>query len=592
MMFYNSICDIIKLSVGGFFLNWFKNLKVSVKLGILGIGSIITLFLIGMIGFLSLNHMSESLDEMYHQQLMAVKLINSSRTDSRKLEADIYAIIASKRPKLVQEYNEDITVQANKFSANNYSFEQLNLSVNQRASYNKIMEDLQQYRIIRTNVVNLALQGKNDEAFNLFITKGKMLNDKINDDLGMLAKDVENTAEQLNNRNDKMVIFIKAAYVIIDLTSLFIISILVWLIYQQITGRLKDFDTYFKIMAEGDFSHKVKETSLNDKSEFGDVSRAVEIMRISILELIKKLANSIEQLTASAEELTANSEQSAQASNHIAEAITKVAEGSEQQLKSANNANIVVEQIAKTIIHIANNTKDIANFTDNAIVMANHGEKSIKKAVTQIQTLEDKTNSTAKVICALEEESKQIGQIVDVIANIASRTNLLALNAAIEAARAGEAGKGFTIVAEEVRKLAEQSQDAAKKITELIDNMQKKTSNAVNYMNDSKNEVDDGAKVVIDAGKSFEKILMMVNKMSGEIYDISDSVQQMAGKTESVVAVVGAIDEAAKENTMQTQTISASIEEQSSSVEEIAGASEQLAKMAEQIEQAISKFKI
>ena len=224
--------------------------------------------------------------------------------------------------------------------------------------------------------------------------------------------------------------------------------------------------------------------------------------------------------------------------------------------------------------------------------MANLGEDAIKKAVSQMQTIATKTKETSEVIGELEEKSKKIGQIVDVIASIAGQTNLLALNAAIEAARAGEAGRGFAVVAEEVRKLAEQSQDAAKRITDLINEVQSRTNNAVNFMNEGKKEVDAGSEVVAGAGQSFDQILTMVRTMAKEVHEISASLEEISSGAQKVVFSVEEIDRESKGTSEKTQTISAAAEEQSASVEEIASASEHLAQMAEGLQKEVQKFKI
>ncbi|WP_231036102.1 methyl-accepting chemotaxis protein [Pectinatus sottacetonis] len=573
-------------------MQWFKNLKVGAKIGLLGLGSIIMMFVVGIMGYYFLNESTVVMNHMYNDNLMAVQFVNDSRVQGRKIEADMYAILAAKQHSLKEEFQADINRRVELFNKNAADFAKIKLNDNEQNQYKKVMEDLKQYRQVRGRVIDLSLQDKNEEAFNLFIQQGRPLADKFSNDLKILSSQVKQSADELNTQNKSNAQFVKIVFTIIILVSMVIIVGLSVLIIKQITNRLNDFIKYLEILAQGDFSKNIAEESLQDKTEFGSVSRAVDKMKNSIYNLIRTLSGNIEQLAASSEQLTASSEQSAQASDQIAGAVSKVAAGSEKQLEAANNTSSIVEQISIAINQVAVNTETVANSAESTASAASDGEDAIKKAVNQMNTIEVKTNATAVVIGELEEKSKQIGQIVDVISNIAGQTNLLALNAAIEAARAGEAGKGFAVVAEEVRKLAEQSQDAAKQITELIGEVQAKTDNAVIYMNDGKKEVDMGARVVEGAGTSFEKILSMVKNMTGQIHEISAAVQEITSSSQDVVKAVDSIDDETKKNSAQTQTISASTEEQSSSVEEIATASEHLAKMAEQLEKEVSKFKI
>jgi len=207
-------------------------------------------------------------------------------------------------------------------------------------------------------------------------------------------------------------------------------------------------------------------------------------------------------------------------------------------------------------------------------------------------SIEQSVSSSAEVVTKLGERSKEIGQIVVTISGIAGQTNLLALNAAIEAARAGEQGRGFAVVAEEVRKLAEQSQEAAKQIANLISEIQSETDNAVVAMNEGAREVKVGADVVNNAGKAFKEIVSLISEVSTQIREISAAIQQMASGSQQIVAAVRDIDRISKDAAGQTQTVSAATEEQSASMEEIAAASQALAKMAEDLQSAVRKFRV
>ena len=573
-------------------MQWLNDLKVGTKISLLGVGTIIVLIIVGGIGYYYLQAISNDMRRMYSEKLMAVDFINDSRVQNRMIEANVFASIAANQISDKNAFIDNLKARMDDFNKDSEEFQKIPMTAAEKAKYQELLSQLTQYRSLHDKVIDLSLQNKNDDAFALYMSQVKPLADKFNDSLKDFSDDMKKSADTMNEESKRRADFAGMLFVGIILLSILAMVGLSWLIIKQITGRLNDFTNYLEILAGGDFSQSISQKSLDDKSEFGNVSRMVDKMKTNIHALVKELLNIAEQLAASSEELTANAEESAQASDQIAGAISQVAEGSEKQLAAANNTANIVEQISTAIGQVAVNTETAANSAEDTANAANNGEDSIKQAVNQMKTIETKTNATSDVILDLEEESKQIGQIVDVISSIAGQTNLLALNAAIEAARAGEAGKGFAVVAEEVRKLAEQSQEAAKQITELIGDVQTKTDNAVAYMSDGKKEVDRGAKVVSGAGESFGQILKMVRNITNQIHEISAAVEEITSSTQDVVTAVKSVDEESKKASEHTQTISATTQEQSSSVEEIATASEHLAQMAERLQQSVHQFKI
>lgn len=344
-----------------------------------------------------------------------------------------------------------------------------------------------------------------------------------------------------------------------------------------------------KVVAKGDLT-----VALDDKGkdELADLAKNFNTMRDSMRNMIHKVSQVTNQVAASSEELTTSAGQSAQATNQIASVIGEVATGVEEQLKTVSHTALVVEQMSAGVQQIAAHASTVAVTSAKSADNAQTGRKAVEKAITQMGNIEVTVNRSAQVVAKLGERSKEIGQIVDTITGIAGQTNLLALNAAIEAARAGEQGRGFSVVAEEVRQLAEQSQTAAKQITSLIKEIQVDTDSAVVAMNEGTREVHLGTEVVQDAGKTFREIFVSFNEVTAKIKEISSAIQKLATGSQQMVVSVHDMDKVSKETAIQAQTVSAATEEQSATMEEMAVLSQDLAKRAQELTQAVGLFKI
>lgn len=362
---------------------------------------------------------------------------------------------------------------------------------------------------------------------------------------------------------------------------------------RKITQPIAELAVIAGRMAEGDLATDTQRLADNaPQDEIGMLIKSFHEMKRQLRQLIRQVASATEQVAASAEQLTASADQSAQAANQVAISITEVANGTTQQLAVANETSAAAQQMSASVRQIADSANAVAGQSAKAADKANSGSGEVEKAVTQMTRLEDVVNASANIVAELGERSKEIGQIVDTISGIAGQTNLLALNAAIEAARAGEQGRGFAVVAEEVRKLAEQSQDATEQIADLIGQIQSETEKAVAAMSSGTREAKRGAEVVNSSGQAFREIVLLINQVSGQVADISSAIEQMAVGNRHIVGSIERIDSLSKQSAGETQTVSAATEEQSASMEEIASSSQALARLAEDLQTAVNKFKI
>lgn len=344
-------------------------------------------------------------------------------------------------------------------------------------------------------------------------------------------------------------------------------------------------------LSAGDF--RATKVDIADRTdELGQLAKQLGITAENLHNLIGQVITAADSLADASSNLSEGAEQSAKVTEQMASSITEVAESTSEQVASVNHMVTSIESMSASTEQAAASAEQSAKQAISASDKAQSGSRAVDKAINQMQNIEKTVNSSAQVVAKLGERSQEIGQIIDVITGIAAQTNLLALNAAIEAARAGEAGRGFAVVAEEVRKLAEQSHDAAQKITDLISEIQHDTDNAVTAMASGTQEVQVGANVVKEASVAFEDIKHLVEEVAEQITQISTTTSEMANNTEQMVQAAQMIESASKNVSTETQTVSAATEEQSAAMQEIAASSQNLAKMAMDLRVAVQRFKI
>ncbi|MDD9266130.1 methyl-accepting chemotaxis protein [Paenibacillus sp. GCM10023248] len=331
---------------------------------------------------------------------------------------------------------------------------------------------------------------------------------------------------------------------------------------------------------------------VKNKDEIGElassVNRMVEHLRGSVLQMMTAASS----VAASSQQLFASSEQNASASQHVATAVQEFATGADSQAQSSMECGRAMEEMSVGIQRIAETTSDVSELSVSATQIAEEGTHSMERVVSKMTAVSHSVDAANKVIQELEKHSQSIGQISTLIGSIASQTNLLALNAAIEAARAGDSGKGFAVVAGEVRKLASQTDDSVRGISELISSIQRDSIRAAAVMNSGLLEVQEGLREVGHAEQAFGQIVSASQEVASKIQETAAAAQQMAASSEQVAATVANVGSVAQITSGTAQSVAAATEEQLASTEEITSSARNLATIAQDLHQAVTTFRI
>ena len=344
------------------------------------------------------------------------------------------------------------------------------------------------------------------------------------------------------------------------------------------------------LVAAGDL--RVEKLMIHSQDEIGELAISFNKMTENLRTLVKQVQSESQHVAGASEELTASSEQAAMASNQVAASIDKIASGNLEQGREVGKVSTAMGNMAATLQQITATASEVAAAGDHTVKITASGQVSIDRAVAQISNIGKGTQEVGHAITDLEQSSRKISEIVNLISSIAGQTNLLALNAAIEAARAGEQWRGFAVVADEVRKLAEQSHQAAQEITSLIKNNTEDIGKAVRAMEQGSKDVENGIALVSHAGNDFGNISKAIYQLSEQVREISTAIEDMASGSQEIVIAVSGIEAVSKVGSSEAENVAAVTQQQSAAIEEIASSSQELARLAENLQATINKFHI
>lgn len=570
-------------------MRFLQNINISKKIMIIIMFSAIALILIGLFGIYGMKEMSKNTQKMYEEKLLPNTYITKIQKYRYTSDSYIIELMITEDEKKNQELLEAIKKNTEESDKYIKKLDSIKLSEEEAKAY-KIFKDVSAgFDQLQDQVISLSINNFNDSAYSLYTKNLRTKTNVINEQLDELQKANEEKAEQISNENNKYyttMIYISWGVIIIAV----VLSVLFGLyISAMIVNPIKRLKTLMERGGQGDFSER---SSYKGKDEVGSLSDSYNRMADGMKGLIEMLSETSHHLASSSEQLSSSSEESSKASEHISETIQELAEGSETQMRLMESSSADIRNVNETTGLITVRAKKVAETAEQTAEVSLEGAKRISEVTTQMKSINNNVVTLAESIATLESRINQIGDITMVISDISSQTNLLALNAAIEAARAGEQGKGFAVVADEVRKLAEQTAGSAEQITSLISQIQTDSKNTSLSMTTAANDVDTGLTIVQDAGESFHRIEQSVQELVILVEEVSQSLDQLKEHTNTINGSILEVNSMASEAAASTENVSSATEEQVASMQEIAASSTSLAQLATDLQDKIKQFKI
>ena len=538
----------------------FKNLTIGKKLGV-GFGVIIvSIIILGVITLFQLNKIRVNINDI-DERIDKLNNAYIAKDSIKNILATIPDFILSEHAQERENMKKLIDENSAKYKEKLEAIRKITHTEEGKKLLDNIENTIKEAVPYINKVLELASLGKKDEAKKIYDEQVKPRTVKI---FQAFDEEVAFHEKGLNKRMKEVISLIMREIVIFIIITAIVVALGIFFstfISRSVRKPVAELKGVLEKVAQGDLSVDIK---VESKDEIGMISQSLKDALSSIKSLIAKSKTISSSLASSSEELSATTEE--------------ISRNLKSQTERASQIASAAEEMSQTVVDIAKNASNIAEVSVTTAGVAKEGKDMTIKTANEIKVIEGAISKLSEVINILGDRSRQIGEIVTVIKDIADQTNLLALNAAIEAARAGEQGRGFAVVADEVRKLAERTAKATDEIAEMIRGIQSEVDVAEGSMEDATKKVASGVELSQKAANILGQILGKAQELQSMIQQIASATEEMSSVTDHITQDIGSIAEGSKEISL--------------AVDQSAQTASDIARLGGELNTAIGRFKV
>ncbi|MDL4841995.1 methyl-accepting chemotaxis protein [Aquibacillus rhizosphaerae] len=559
----------------------FKSIKGKI---LFGFSIIIALVLIlGIFNFITINQVNTDTSDIVDEQLPLL-------IADEKLAFNMAQRIALTRGYIIYG-DEDYKNRFNEYTESSKEYQEAALEASNSEEIQELVDKSVEWRTLVVDQVFAAYDAGNEGEAEIILSN----------QVEPLAREIIDGFEQIANQREAIIeeegqnILEGGKSVLIVGISVSILVVVLGTVTALVTARIISnpiitVRNRMDEIANGDLSQEPLET--NSKDETGQLITSTNSMNDNMRNLLQQINNVSETVSTQSEELTQSASEVKAGSQQIATTMQELSSGSESQANNASDLSSVMESFSAKMQEANENGENIYESSNEVLEITGQGSQMMDTSAKQMAIIDQIVKEAVNKVQGLDTQSQEISKLVAVIKDIAEQTNLLALNAAIEAARAGEHGKGFAVVADEVRKLAEQVGVSVTDITAIVTNIQTESTSVAESLQGGYKEVEKGTTQMKTTGETFATITAAVKEMVNNIQTITGNLSSMSSSSQEMSASVEEIASVSEESAAGVEQTSASAQQASSSMEEVADSSDQLAKLAEELNGLVRKFKL